>query len=347
MSAPAAIFLPSAMAFILTIILVPPIRGICNRWRLYDLPGPLKIHTVPIPRLGGIAIAFAIAFSTAFSSFLHLSSIPAWPFFAPLALIWTASLVDDLRGLSPGVRIASQVAASVLLWREGWRLPLLGSGFLGAASLCLFVIIFVNAFNFLDGSDGLSASVAGVVAFAYLALPAGMSSQFGSAVAWSLLGACAGFLVFNSPPRAKIFMGETGSTALGFTVAFLALDFLRAASPAPQTLLFPFLVAALPILDAAFAVVRRLQSRNSPFLGDRFHFYDHLLSRDWSARKVLLACIGITIALSVMASICLRCSAAAAVCLAGLSVAALIVWIVRLGTLQSNEESPQTEESLS
>jgi UDP-GlcNAc:undecaprenyl-phosphate GlcNAc-1-phosphate transferase len=336
--------LSGAAASILTVILVPPIRRICTRWRLYDFPGPLKIHSLPIPRLGGIAIALAIAISTALFSLARPSAILAWPFFAALGLIWLTGLTDDLRGLSPAVRIAAQIVAAFLLWRGGWRLPILGPGALGIAALCLFIIIFVNAFNFLDGSDGLASGVACVIALAYIALPRGMETPFGAAIAWTLLGSCAGFLLSNFPP-AKIYMGDSGSTVLGFTVAFLGLDFYRVNAPAAPSLFFPILVSALPLLDAALVVLGRLQRRRSPLTGDRFHFYDQLVIRGWSARKVLLASLCISAAFSVISSACLRCSLAHASLIAASSVIALFAWIVRLGSLRAGEEARQVEEA--
>jgi UDP-GlcNAc:undecaprenyl-phosphate/decaprenyl-phosphate GlcNAc-1-phosphate transferase len=90
---------------------------------------------------------------------------------------------------------------------------------------CLFLILFVNAFNFLDGVNGLAAGITAVIALGYALVPGAALSAFGGAVAWSLLGASAGFLFFNFPP-AKIFIGDSGSTVLGFSVAILGLDFI-------------------------------------------------------------------------------------------------------------------------
>jgi UDP-GlcNAc:undecaprenyl-phosphate GlcNAc-1-phosphate transferase len=336
-----AALLAGAIAFLLAAILVPLIQRICIRWQLFDSPAPLKIHLSPIPRLGGIAIAFAIAASLL--AFSRHASISAWPFFAAFALIWATGLMDDLRSLSPAIRIAAQLAGALMLWREGWRLPMFGTGALGFAALCLFIFLFVNSFNFLDGSDGLAAGVAGMIAVAYIALPGGMTSPFGSAVAWSSLGTCAGFLLFNFPP-ATIFMGDSGSTVLGFAVAFLGLDFYRANSPTGSPLLFPILVAALPLLDAILAVLRRLQGGVSPLLGDRRHVYDLLLARGWPARSVMFSCMGISAAFCAVALFGLRCSFAHAVLLAALSVVALFVTMLRLGSLRAHEENPKIEE---
>jgi UDP-GlcNAc:undecaprenyl-phosphate/decaprenyl-phosphate GlcNAc-1-phosphate transferase len=146
----------------------------------------------------------------------------------------------------------------------------------------------------------------------------------------------------------QIISNDSGSTLLGFTVAFLALDFYRASGPAPAitTVFFPFMAAALPLLDAVLAVLRRLLNRGSMIKGDRRHFYDLLLACGWSTRKVLFASLGASSAISVIATACLRCSPAQAALLAIISIIALIVWIVRLGSLQATEESRKPVEEV-
>jgi UDP-N-acetylmuramyl pentapeptide phosphotransferase/UDP-N-acetylglucosamine-1-phosphate transferase len=111
--------------------------------------------------------------------------------------------------------------------------------------------------------------------------------------AWTLLAVCLAFLAFNFPPRTSIFMGDSGSTVLGFTIAFLGLDSCRVHSSTASSLAFPLVVAAFPLLDAGLAILRRLLSNKSPFHGDRAHFYDLLLARGWSARTTALSCYAI------------------------------------------------------
>jgi UDP-GlcNAc:undecaprenyl-phosphate GlcNAc-1-phosphate transferase len=275
----------------LSLILTPLVRHVCRRLRLYDLPGPLKIHSQPVPRLGGIAIALAFVAGVALERIRINSS--TWLIFLALFLIWVTGVVDDLRGLSPLLRLVGQICAAVLLWYGGWRVSWIGADLPSLITTCLFVILFVNAFNFLDGADGLAAGVSIIISIGYLSLPAGIEGPFGIAVASGLLGTCAGFLAFNFPP-ATIFMGDSGSTLLGFGVAFLGLDFYRGGIPANSQLLFPVIVAALPLLDAGLAILRRLQNRGSPLQGDRRHFYDLLLVRGWSSRNVVFVSCALT-----------------------------------------------------
>jgi UDP-GlcNAc:undecaprenyl-phosphate/decaprenyl-phosphate GlcNAc-1-phosphate transferase len=148
----------------------------------------------------------------------------------------------------------------------------------------------VFALSFLDGADGLTAGVTGIIALGYLIFAGTVLGVVGHALAFSLLGACLGFLLFNFPP-AKIFMGDSGGEVLGFSVAFRSLDFIttKGATAAVPSLMFPILAAALPLFDALLAILRRVESGRSPFDGDRRHFYDLLLSAGWSPRRVALS----------------------------------------------------------
>ena len=187
----------------------------------------------------------------------------------------------------------------------------------------------------IEGADGVAAGIAGIIAFAYAVFPGGAGNPFASGIAFSVAGACAAFLAYNLPP-AKIFLGDSGSTALGFSVAFLALDFWRS-QPAPvtvPTLLFPFLLCALPLLDAALAIIRRLRRLTSPLAGDRRHFYDLMLARGYSPVQVALLCYMIAIALAGISWEERGMSPVEAAVVSALSFAALAVVEIRLGSLR-------------
>jgi UDP-GlcNAc:undecaprenyl-phosphate/decaprenyl-phosphate GlcNAc-1-phosphate transferase len=325
----------AAIAFALVVVLVPIVRRFCIRWRLFDMPGPLKIHSQPIPRLGGVAVVLAIAAAACISS-PHRAA-HAWPFFAAVTLIWITGLADDLRSVSPHLRLTAQFLAGALLWLGGWRLPLLGNGALDFAATILFVAGFANAANLLDGMDGLAAGVMGIVSGAYLALPATLVSPFALAVACSLVGACAGFILANFPP-ANLYLGDSGSTALGLGAAFLALDLYRSRPTSGPVLLFPLLITSLPLLDAIFAVIRRLRSHSSFLQGDRRHGYDLMSARGWSPRQIALAFYGVTAALAATGLIGVRTESRHFWVAAAVSVALMIFAGIRLSILRGNEQ---------
>jgi len=219
-------------------------------------------------------------------------------------------------------------------------LPWPREGAIGLIAVAIFVVVVVNAFNFLDGADGIAASVAATIAIIYAVHPAAHSSPFGAGVATGLLGACAGFLLFNTPP-ARIFMGDSGSTVLGFAIAFLSLDFYRGNPHTPAFVAFPAVVAGLPILDALFAVLRRVRNHASPLFGDRAHFYDLLLARGLRPWRVILASVAVTASLGAVAAVALVLREPLGIAIEFLCFAALAIAAVRLGSLRPDEGSSQ------
>lgn len=272
----------------------------------------------------------------------------AIPFFAALGIICAVGIFDDVHAAGPWLRLIIQFAAATLLWSAGWRLPLAGSRAINLIATCVFVAACVNAFNFLDGSDGLAAAVAGIIALSFAILPAGFAGALGPALAWSVTGAAAAFSFFNFPP-ARIFMGDSGSTSLGFVIAFLALDFYRATGTAgnaapgnlrvghpafASVLLFPLFVALLPLFDAALAIARRLRHRASPFAGDRRHFYDLLGRRGWTQARIVAWSCGMTVAFAVAARLALRIGSVNSLLLFAASMGLLLAGALLLGSLR-------------
>jgi UDP-GlcNAc:undecaprenyl-phosphate GlcNAc-1-phosphate transferase len=201
-------------------------------------------------------------------------------------LVWLVGLVDDVRGLHPGLRIVAQLVAAALVWQSGWR-PAFLSGGAGFAAIALIVVLFVNAFNFLDGADGLCAGVACIAALAYLALPQHALPFIVAVLAACTAAASAAFLVFNAP-RASIFMGDSGSTTLGFLFALMALEPTYVAGSSRRLVLFPFVILGVPLLDALRIVAARVMRRQSPLFGDREHAYDLFFARGWKPWPVVL-----------------------------------------------------------
>jgi UDP-GlcNAc:undecaprenyl-phosphate/decaprenyl-phosphate GlcNAc-1-phosphate transferase len=315
-------------------LLVPLVKMLCFRFNLYDQPGPLKIHTLPVPRLGGVAIATALIVGTAVGagSSSRAASLPLGAFL----LVWISGLVDDIRGLHPAVRLVAQIGAGILLWQGGWRINILNNFTFDLFATCFFVALFVNAFNFLDGADGIASGVAAIIALGYLGIPASLHSPLGHTVAWSLLGACLAFLANNFPP-ARIFLGDSGSTLIGFSIAFLGLDLYRAGGTANSPLLFSLLITVVPLLDTALAVLRRMRSRAPLLYGDRRHFYDLFFARGWTARRVALTCYGVAASLAVASLLTLRLNFAQALFASGLIVAGLLCAAVQMGSLRLQE----------
>jgi UDP-GlcNAc:undecaprenyl-phosphate/decaprenyl-phosphate GlcNAc-1-phosphate transferase len=320
-----------SLSLVVCTLLLPAVLHFANRWQLQDLPGDLKPHAAPTPRLGGVAMGSALVVGISAGGTGLFS--PALLIFLALLLVWITGLVDDLFGLAPGLRLMIQVSAGALVAQTQWRLVVFQNELLNGLVTCIFVVIFINAFNFFDGADGLAAGVIAVACVGYVALYSTRGPSVGAAVAWALLGTSLGFLLFNFPP-AKLFMGDSGSTILGFLAAFLGLDFYRVHHAVGTHWLLPIAFGGLPLLDLCLAVVRRVRKRVSPFLGDRQHLYDLLREQGWSARPIALGSYLATACLVLVGWLCNSLTPGIALMAVTVAFTSLLITAVRLGSLR-------------
>lgn len=282
---------PFLAALVCTAIVVLPVRWLAFRLGAVAKPGDRFIHQQPTARLGGLAmyLGFGLAaalFSTEPSTLGLLLSA---------AVITTLMVFDDLGGVRPLFKLAFQVAASliaIVAFDVSIRFIGLPGGIVTLApivSVLLTLAWFVslqNTINFLDGVDGLAAGVVAIVA-ATLLLAAINRNETGIVIlAGALIGACVGFLLFNWHP-ARIFMGDSGSNFLGFTLA--ALSVLSVAKGTVVLALFvPVLALAIPIVDTAWAIVRRRRRGKSIATPDTEHLHHRLLDFGLSPRETVL-----------------------------------------------------------
>ena len=223
-------------------------RGYALRHALIDQPGERRSHDMPTPRGGGIAIVTSLLVALAWLALSDTARAPLHVAIgAGLMLVAGIGWVDDHRPLSPWLRLATHAVAAAIL---AWAVLAAGGSLATAAMAFVLAVALVNIWNFMDGIDGLAASQAGLVALGYAVFAGGGS------VAWmgsALLAACAGFLPLNLP-RARIFLGDVGSGALGFAVAallsMLALQMDRLRAPVLLLPLCAFSVDAALTLGA-------------------------------------------------------------------------------------------------
>jgi UDP-GlcNAc:undecaprenyl-phosphate/decaprenyl-phosphate GlcNAc-1-phosphate transferase len=312
--------LTAAVACVTTWAVTPLVVRAAHRFGVVDLPGPRKIHITPIPRIGGLAVFLGFGVGLVFAAFA--TGYVTNPehgragYWAALSLAALAALVlglvDDIYGVSFQWKFLVQVLAAVFLWRAGFRIEVLGIPFvntvvtLGFWSLPLTVLWIVgvtNAFNLIDGLDGLAAGTALITttAVAVIAIVGGHVAV--SAVGVALVGALAGFLRYNFSP-ARIFLGDSGSMFLGFSLAVMSIHGSQKNVTA-VAVLAPLLIMGYPILDTGFSIMRRLNSlrtdaggrgglgfviRNAHrvFLPDRGHLHHQLLDLGFSQRTAVL-----------------------------------------------------------
>ena len=262
-----------------------------------------RMHKRPVPRLGGISIFFAsLLFTLIFCFDIAASLFFGW---AGAILIVCVGVLDDMLVLPPWVKLFAQVGAAYVSTIGGNVVTEISGISLGVFSLpltVLWTVTLINAHNFIDGLDGLCGGIA-LAESAALGLVGVTVGQTGLALsAFTLCGACIGFLPYNMG-GARIFMGDCGSTFLGFALAWISIALLSAPSPiSPLSLL---LIFAIPLADIIVAVARRIAKGKSPFLPDRSHIH-HMLadtslghfgaSRLLRLTAALLAAIGYFIA---------------------------------------------------
>ena len=330
----AKILLAGLGSFVMSWMMTLLIRRIAPRIGFVDQPGGRKIHVDFKPLGGGIAVFLAIALPMLGVLIApHLGLVPAgMEAYAggiikqtPLTLailgcmlgLHIVGLVDDRKAMGPYTKLVVQLAAaSVLVVFFNLR----AVTFLGPAPSCIVTILWItgitNAFNFLDNMDGLSAGVAAVCAAAFLVTTLLIGQWFVAGMLAMLLGALLGFLCFNFPP-ASIFMGDSGSLVVGFTLGVLTtlttyLDTGKH-SGGWYALLTPLIILAVPLYDLVVVSIIRISHGKSPFVGDTNHFSHRLVGRGMSRRTAVLCIYLVTAATAVAAIILPRLDALGAV----------------------------------
>jgi UDP-N-acetylmuramyl pentapeptide phosphotransferase/UDP-N-acetylglucosamine-1-phosphate transferase len=245
------------------------------RYLAMDEPNQRSLHSIAVPRVGGIAIVIA--------------ALGAWsqlPEMSQFLIVLTAALagisyIDDRKGLSVAVRLASHVAAAGLMVAS----ELAGHNAWLTAAVIACIVWMTNAYNFMDGADGLAGGMAIFGFSAYAVASSIAHAELLSAMSFILVAATAGFLVFNFPP-AKVFMGDAGSISLGFLAAVLGLSGWSLGAWPPW---FPVLVFAPFLVDASLTLLRRILRGERFWEAHRDHYYQRLIRMGWSHRRTALA----------------------------------------------------------
>ncbi len=297
--------LPLALALVLGFLVTPRVRALAVKCGALDYPEPRKIHNGPMPRLGGLAVY--LAFVPAVLLFRELA-LQVWGLLAGATLVLLLGIVDDIRGLSPRVKLAGQVAASLAVIPFGVQVhfitnPLNGDMImLGAFSIpltVLWIVAVTNAVNLIDGLDGLAGGVSSIAALTMAAVAWTQWIMFGIdglpemiMLALTLVAAVTGFLRHNFYP-AKIFLGDSGSMFLGFTLAVMAILSLTKSATAISVFI-PLVILGVPLLDTFFAVIRRYHLHRPIFQPDREHLHHQLMAMGLNHRQTVLAIYGLS-----------------------------------------------------
>jgi UDP-GlcNAc:undecaprenyl-phosphate GlcNAc-1-phosphate transferase len=292
------------MASLGSLVLTPLVRRTCERYGWLDEPGDdRRVHERPVPRLGGVAIFGAMLIALSVLPFINNLLTQALSarrsqllaVIVPAACALLFGLYDDFRGTNARFKFIAQALAGILFYVMGGRVealsvPLVGTvalpAVIGCALTVLWTIAITNAFNLIDGIDGLATGTALFAALVLLAVSLMLGHPVVTVMAVVLCGALIGFLPYNFNP-ASIFLGDSGSLCIGFTLAALSVQGAQKASTAVAVAI-PIIAFGLPVLDTGFSIVRRFISGRPLFDGDREHIHHKLLERGWSQRRVVL-----------------------------------------------------------
>ena len=266
------------------------------------------LHSRALPRLGGTAVVFSFLFTTAaalvfdklFPRTENLSAHPVLTILPPAALIFFLGIYDDLRTIDPYLKFSVQAVAATMLYARGLsvsHLPLFFGlhqfpWFVSLPLTILWVTAITNAFNLIDGLDGLAAGAALFSTLVIFVVALFGNLPLISLVTLALAGALLGFLRYNFNP-ATIFLGDCGSLFIGFMLSALALQGTQK-TPTVVAVAIPLVSFGLPILETSLSVVRRFISGRPIFAADREHIHHKLLQQGWSHRQVVIILYGVS-----------------------------------------------------
>lgn len=303
----------------LGMVIIPRILVISHKKRLYDVPDARKVHTMPVPRLGGLSffpvilmsmflvIGFRLYFWDMDTSSLSFNMLYEYLFlFVGMTLLYLVGVCDDLVGVGYRYKFAVQIAAALLLVLSGNWFDSFG-GLFGIYSVpvwvgvpfTVFIVVYItNAINLIDGIDGLASGLC-CIALSVLSVIFFLRGQY----VYALLAICTlGILmpfwcynVFGNANRGhKLFMGDAGSLTLGYVISFLIIH-MSVTNEVSPTLSNPYMVIAfstvlVPLLDVIRVVLHRLREHKNPFLPDKNHFH-HKLLRTGMRVWIVMVCI--------------------------------------------------------
>lgn len=286
------IFLMTFTSFLFVMLVTPFIIRVANHVGALDIPNKRKVHTVPIPRLGGVGIflGFLLGYMIYGTPSAIMNSVLIGSF-----IIVLTGVVDDIKPLDAKTKFIGQLIASLIIVFYGHLLINNLSAFninidfdwyISYPITIFFILGCINCMNLIDGLDGLSSGLSAIY-FLTIGIIACFKGNIGLdlVITFVMLGSVLGFLVHNFHP-ATIFAGDSGSMFMGFIIAVVAL--LGFKNVTLTSLIIPLFILAIPICDTVFAIIRRLLKGESISTPDKFHIHHQLLNRNFSQTETVL-----------------------------------------------------------
>jgi UDP-GlcNAc:undecaprenyl-phosphate/decaprenyl-phosphate GlcNAc-1-phosphate transferase len=281
-------------AFVIAMILMPPLIKLIHRFKLFDVPDLRKEHQSPVPTMGGIAACAGMATGCVLW-YRFTGDAFTISFFFSAAVLMIVGIMDDLRNMPARYKLVIQLAVASLIVFSGVRITsfngLLGIHELPISAQYSFTILAItgitNAFNLIDGIDGLAGGL-GFMSLTIIGLFLTFCGDSNAAIiAFSLAGGILGFLYYNFNP-ARIFMGDTGSLVLGFVISVLCIRLLQLNPETSATTIlyhapvFALSIVAIPVFDTLRVFAIRIWQGRSPFSPDKNHIHHLLTNNGWS-----------------------------------------------------------------
>ena len=299
------------VSFAFTFATTPLVRRFAFKIGAIDIPKDnRRMHKKPTPRIGGLAIIFG--FTVATLCFAQPSR-QLYGTLAGAAIIAVMGVIDDCKNLPAKLKFVIQIIAALVVVFAGdikidvftnpnflsdnpyWVLP----EWLSVTLTVIWIVFITNAVNFIDGLDGLAAGVSAIMSISLVFISIRVGEYSIAILGIALMGSCFGFLPFNFDP-AKIFMGDTGSTFLGFMLATLSIQGVFK-SYAVISFAVPLLILGLPLFDALFAMIRRILRGQSPMTADRGHLHHRLVDMGFSQKQTVFILYAISGVLGITA----------------------------------------------
>ncbi|HEU4371455.1 MAG TPA: MraY family glycosyltransferase [Methylomirabilota bacterium] len=298
-----------AAASVLALVLTPGARALGRRLGIVDVPGQRKMHTGSVPRVGGVGVTLAAVLALAGGTAAGAAAVQGWlPALLGGLIVFAVGLWDDLRAVRPAVKLLFQAAGAGVAVALGVRIDhvtLFGTthalGLLAVPLTLVWIVGLTNAFNLMDGLDGLATGLAIIAAATCAAVAISRGDAQGGLLLVALLGALCGFLPYNFNP-ATIFLGDSGSLVVGYVLAVTAITGWQKGATA-LAVAVPLLIFALPIADTVLSVVRRTRGLGvgHVFSADREHLHHRLLGLGLSHRGAVLVLYVVSLSLSLLA----------------------------------------------
>lgn len=287
-----------AASFLITLATIPAALRLAFRYQLLDKPGRHKRHSEPVPIVGGAVMFVALwgglaTVGLAFPALLSDLADSVLYVFAGALIVFLVGFSDDLAPLSVWVKLASQVAAGLVLYLGGLKInpvtiPFMGSLEIGQVSILItvvWVIILTNAINLIDGLDGLAGGVSIIAAATMAVIGYLYGASQAMVFAYAMIGFLVVFLFYNRHP-ARIYLGDSGSLQLGYYFAVISL-LVPIKSFTAAALYLPLLALGVPLLETVMSISRRLAAGRNVMKADRRHLFHYLALAGFSPRVIV------------------------------------------------------------